>query len=189
MTAQVFLTIDSRSKSIPYPAASNADSQNFGFKPLKGKPDKVDRIRELSEIPGVADLLKAINARETAFFSVGCEKHIGPNADGTYYVKGFVEFAFNHPDFLRDVQYMALFATFNRYIFGKPMPEAWSVNWHLEQAHFQRVDTSGYSCCMWLHVRSYFTRERAVEEYNALARHLIEFFEAHPADPNRQTIY
>lgn len=189
MAAQVFLTIDSRSKSIPYPAASNADSQNFGFKPLKGKLDKVDRVRELSEIPGVADLLRAINASETAFFSVGCEKFIGPNTDGTYYVRGYVEFAFNHPEFLRDVQYMALFATFNRYIVDKPMTEEWSVNWHLEPAFFQKVDTSGYSCCMWLHVRSYFTRERAVAEYNSLARHLIDFFEGFPADPERPKIY
>lgn len=189
MTAQVYLTIGTRPKNIPYPASSSGGSQGFGFKPLKGKPDKVAGIKEVSEVPGVADLLRSINASETPFFSVGCEKYIGPYDDGSYYARGYVEFAFNHPEFLRDVQYMALFKHFNDYVSGEPLRPEWSVNWELQPAHFKKVKTDGYSCCMWLHVRPYFTREKAVEDYNALARHLIEFFEAHGADKDRALIY
>lgn len=189
MKAQVYLTIETRTKDIPYPASTSGGSQGFGFKPLKGKPLKVAGIKEVSEVPGVADLLRVINAKETPFFSVGCEKHIGPYDDGSFYVRGYVEFAFNHPEFLRDVQYMALFKHFNDYVSGKSLRPEWSVNWELQPAHFKKVEANGYTCCMWLHVRRYFTREKAVEEYNALARHLIEFFSAHKADKNRPSIY
>lgn len=176
-------------KSIPYPAATSGDSQGFGFKPLKGKPEKVGSINEVKDLPGVADLLRAINGAATPFFSVGCEKYIGPYDDGSFYARGYVEFAFNYPEFLRDVQYMALFKRFNDFIVEKPMPPQWTVNWQLQPAHFKKVDTHGYSCSMWMHVRSFFAREEAVANYNSLARHLIAFFDAHGNSGDLTPIY
>jgi hypothetical protein len=178
VTPQVFLTIETRSKAIPYPAASNADSQNFGFKPLKGKPDKIAKIQEAKGMPGIVKLLQALNAKDSPFFSVGCEKYIGDYHDGLFYVRGYVEFAFNYGPLLRDIQYMSLFKGFTDYVAKNPLSKGWSVNWDLQPAHFTSAKIDGYSCCLWLHVRSYLTHHEAVTNYNQLAEYQVGFFDS-----------
>ncbi len=158
---------------------------------MKGKPDEVEKIKEAKGLPGIIELLRAINVAETPFFSVGCEKCIEPYENGAFYARGYVEFAFNFAPLLRDVQYMALFKTFNDYILSKPLQEGWSVNWELQPAVFKAANVAGYSCCMWLHVRSYLTRDIAVRNYNDLARHLVGFFDgiSPPAKGGLEPLY
>lgn len=73
----MMLTIRNRSKGVPYGGSGEPredGSANYGFKPLKGKPEEAARIHEVQDEEHFRAALVAINDPSTPFFTVGCEK-------------------------------------------------------------------------------------------------------------------
>lgn len=111
---QILMTINQRSKAIPYPAANHADSQNYGFQILKGKLDKIEGIQEAKDSKCIQEILGVLNATESPFFSAGCEKSFNKEANGCW-AKGYIEFAFNYSKAVNDaIHYFPLFFHFSR---------------------------------------------------------------------------
>jgi hypothetical protein len=59
---------------------------------LKGKLHKVASIQEAKDNSALQQVLKIINAAESAFFSVGCERSFNHGPQG-FWAKGYIEFA------------------------------------------------------------------------------------------------
>lgn len=163
---QNMLTVNERSKSIPYPAATNADSQNYGFRVLKGKPDKVDRVKEASDLPALIGILKSLNSSASPFFSVGCEKSFNESTGGLW-AKGYVEFAFNYAKLVSDAaQYFPLFFHFNKDAAAFLGSNNVQFRWDLQPAKFEAIDLAGFSCCVWITTGRHSSLEATTEIFS-----------------------
>jgi hypothetical protein len=141
----LFLSIPyKRPKAIPYGGSKHSDgSENHGFKPLKGKPEECALIPEVQDNTALKKALISLNATETPFFTVGCEKSCNEHSGGAgYWMKGYIELAFNYKELVQDAQhYFKLFLDFNLYIF------------ELEMAHFWQhltVQEIGLTTAVWI---------------------------------------
>lgn len=190
MTAsQNMLTVNARSKSIPYPAATNVHSQNYGFRILKGKPGKVDRVKEASDLPALIGILKAINSPASPFFSVGCEKAF-PEFNGGFCAKGYVEFAFNYSRLVSDAtQYFPLFFHFNRYAADFLSSNNVQFWWDLQPAEFKAIDLAGFSCCVWVTTEIYPSVEAAISVFSSSLELLNSFLGQYGAPEGMTPIY
>lgn len=78
-------------------------SINHGFVDLRDRPELVDKIPETSKSAGLAEILRAVNAKGSPLFSITCESHEfqldEPRYDGTtVHVGGFVDISFRDQD-------------------------------------------------------------------------------------------
>jgi len=178
VSIRIFLTVEDRCKNIPYPPESHQESQNFGFKLLKGKIDKAEKIQEAKGFPGIISALKAINAKGSPFFSIGCEKYIGPEQCGGYYARGYIEFAFNYAQMVSFPQAADLFRSFSNFCYNHKTPESVTYNFDLQPAHFVKAKTDGYSCCVWTRTGGHKTHEDAERAYNSAVEFLGNFIGA-----------
>jgi len=172
---RIYLTVEQQSKSIPYPARSGADFQTFAFRPMKGKPEKVDSIKEAQGHPALIEILKTLNAKESPFFSVGCEKHIEKKS-APYWVRGFVEFSYNHVELVSDASsYFPLFYHFNR-ISQEFLKTNLVTYWFgLNPATFTKVESPGFSCCVYITTADFQTEEEAYSSWSSGLSHLSEY--------------
>jgi hypothetical protein len=177
MSKSIFLTVEDRTKDIPYPAESHQDSQNFGFKPLKGKPEKVAKIQEAKGFPGIIAALESINEYESPFFSIGCEKYIGPEQFGGFYARGYIEFAFNYTKMVSFAQAADLFRLFSEFSSQRGVPASTTYNFDLQPAHFRKAMVDGYSCCVWIRTGGHPDYDRAQNAYNEAALFLGDFID------------
>ncbi|ATF04056.1 hypothetical protein PhaeoP75_04457 (plasmid) [Phaeobacter gallaeciensis] len=175
MSSQVFLTVEDRQKDIPYPPETHQDSQNFGFKPLKGKSEKVDKIQEAKGFPGIIAALKAINVQDSPFFSIGCEKYIGPEQYGGYYARGYIEFAFNYARMVSFPQAADLFRCFSIYYAQHEIYEYTTYNFDIQPAYFVKAKTDGYTCCVWIRTGHHASHKEAEQAYNKAVQLLADF--------------
>ncbi len=190
MNSQVFLTVECRRKDIPYPAETHKHSQNYGFKSLKGKPEKAEKIQEAIGFPGIIHALKAINASDSPFFSIGCEKYIGPHEFGGYYARGYIEFSFNYSRMVSFPQAADLFRTFSGYCDERGLPDGVTYNFDLQPAHFVRAKIDGYSCCVWIMTSGHASYEEAVSAFNHASQFFGEFIAAFgPPEDEPERLY
>ena len=151
--AQLRLTIDPGFKTIPYtPAVRDGGSVCHGFKPLKGRPGaEAEAIEEARDADCLKRALVDINKAETSFFTVGCEKSWNTEASG-FWVKGYIEFAFNFSDLAADAtSYFVAFFHFNRLLEQRSYTAPVSFHWELQGACFLDANrSSGFTAAVWI---------------------------------------
>ncbi len=189
MDTNLILSIVPRTKTIPYEAQTHPDgSNNYGFKPLKGRLGEIATIPEIQDLCALRETLEAINHPATALFSIGCEKAFNQLPNG-FWAKGFVEFAFNHPDLALDASYcFKLFFDFNHMVWDRQFDLPLQYHFELEGAHFLSVDRHGYTTCVWLTTLVLPTADEAKDVYSRGLRFLADFLRQIPCQP-LSTIY
>lgn len=147
---KVILSINSIGKAVPYGPATHANSENYGFKPLKGKDREIEEIPEAKGYPAIISILKSLNDHESPFFSVGCEKSINDSQNG-HWAKGYIEFSFNYQELVSDaVQYFPLFFHFQRYSEDFLRNNEVQFHWELQAAQFVDAGLPGFTACVWV---------------------------------------
>ena len=189
MKTDLILSMVPRTKTIPYQSGTRPDgSTNYGFKPLKGSLGEITSIPEAQDLFAIREALEVINHPDTALFSIGCEKAFNQSPDG-FWVKGFIEFAFNHPELALDASsYFKLFFEFNHLVWEKQLDLPLQYHFELEGAHFQTVDTHGYTACVWLTTLSLPTENEAKDVWCLGLGFLADFLRQIPRQP-LPTIY
>lgn len=96
---QMMLTIRNCGKGVPYGGSGEPredGSANYGFKPLKGKPEEAVQIPVVQDEEHFCAALVAINDPLMPFFTVGCEKSFNHDDEERHWAKGYMEFPFNY---------------------------------------------------------------------------------------------
>jgi hypothetical protein len=174
------LVIEQRSKAIPYPSELHEDRTNHGFKDLKGDTSAIQTISEAQDCSAFRDALVALNAPETPFFTVGCEKSLNTYG-GKFWKKGYLEFSFNYAELVSDAtSYFTLFFHFNR---AEPLRELLSRHsirfcWELQQCRFKKVNVGGFTCCIWITTGDYSTAGECEMVWDDAVRHITGFLVA-----------
>jgi hypothetical protein len=184
------LTINQEFKSVPYRAEHRQDSPNYGFVNVKGNPDAAARIAEVQDDEALRDAIVRINAQDTAFFTIGCEKSF--NQDGAeFWTRGFIDFAFNYCALVADAQnYFPVFFHFNNRLLREKFNHLVRFEWQLEENHFRDANCKGFSVILWITTRICASDEESRSLWRPsvkiVADHLAEWSLAAPAPP---TIY
>jgi hypothetical protein len=149
---RMILAIENIGKAIPYPAAQHGTSTNHGFKQLKGSEDPAASVPEAKDNAAIMRAINLLNANETHFFTIGCEKALNKNPDGSFFMKGFLEFSYNYREAIADPQaYFRLFLEFDELLRMQTPPYLRGhFYWVMEQNRFLDVSRSGYSLVTWL---------------------------------------
>jgi hypothetical protein len=102
-------------------------------------------IPEAQGITARKNALIALNAADSPFFTVGCEKAFGKNESGQW-VSGYLEFAINYGEFVADAAfYFKLFFLFNQWYLGQQQQVGVRYNFELEGATFVDAGVSGFT--------------------------------------------
>ncbi len=186
---RAFLTIRQHLKGIPYGAGNHPDgSRNHGFRRLKGHPDLVSSIPEVTGWNAIADALRYLNAWETPFFTVGCEKAINQH-EGKYWARGYLEFAFNYVESVVDAaSYFPVFFHFNRALHSE-QPSRCSFEFELEGAHFLDGPVDGFSVTVWINTPLCPDEATAKAEWSNALAFLVRFLSAVHSRPELTPIY
>jgi hypothetical protein len=90
--------------AVPYRAEDRDDGQrNHGFIDIVDHPELAVSIPEAQKSPGLLSLLKAINAQDSAFFSIGCEcgmfSRDAKENEPDRYVGSYIAIAYRQPEY------------------------------------------------------------------------------------------
>ena len=182
---KLVLVIEQGSKAIPYPADLNDGRTNQGFKDLKGNTGAIQAIAEIQDCPALRDALVAINAPETPFFTVGCEKVLNED-EGQFWKKGFLEFAFNYAEMVSDAtHYFPLFFHFNQAAPLRDFLPKHSVQfcWELQQCRFNKIGASGFTCCVWITTGNFSTTAECEAVWDEAVYHVAGYLAATSPSP------
>jgi len=142
---------------------------------MKGKPEKVESIKEAEGHPVIIEILKILNDKTSPFFSVGCEKRM--NKNGTqYWMRGFIEFSYNYVELVSDAtSYFPLFFHFN-----KDSPEFLETNYvnywfGINPVHFKKTDTHGFSCCVYITTAEFNDENSAYSCWSSGVKYLSDY--------------
>jgi hypothetical protein len=177
----VGLTIGHGGKGIPYGGYHNGEmnddgtAKNRGFKNLKGRPHLLERVPELSENPGLYELVAAINQPETGLVSVGCAGWDKSNVGGEgHRWEGYIEFAVNTAELVADPHsYFALFFAFDRHLRASGFDQPVNYHWELERADFSPTKVSGFTCCIRVMTPFAESLEEAKETWQQALKPLV----------------
>jgi len=187
--ATMYLSIKDGGKGIPYGGA-NEDrpdgSRNHGFRPLKSNPEEIGAVPEAQGITALKNALIALNAADSPFVTVGCEKAFGKNDSG-YWGSGYLEFAFNYAELIADAAfYFKLFFFFNQWYSKQKQLAGVQYNFELEGATFLKTNVSGFTISAWISAGTYPKSEGAQASWEEALDVLIEFLSQQPGPPNGQ---
>ena len=181
---QLGLTIGHHGKAIPYGGNGEARSDggaNYGFRSLKGHPERLAEIPELQNDPSLQSMIQAINEPQTAFWSVGCDSGIYSAAAGQA-MQGFVEFAINSQQVAADARtYFAIFFNFDRMLHGSDFGEPVAFNWELDSAYFADADVDGFTMTVWVRTSFYPSEDEAREAWGRSLCALTQFLSGVPS--------
>ena len=165
----IFLSIKNGGKGVPYGGADEDrpdGSRNFGFKNLRSNPEEIEVIPEAQNVPALKNALRVLNAPESPFFTIGCEKALQKNDLG-YQVNGYLEFAFNYCELVADAQfYFKLFFDFNQWYWSQQQ-QAVQFVFELEGAQFLDANVAGLTMSVWIATSSLPTEELARSTWEA----------------------
>jgi len=184
--AETLLTINQRSKDVPYPSDVRDDgSLNHGFLNLKGaEAQRISDVHEAADCPALKNILATINAPESPFFSVGCEKAL-TGAVNKFWKKGYCEFAFNDANRVKDAMYyFHLFFHFNRA--QEPFDADTKIQylWDLQPANFRQCDVVGFTCCVWITVGKFDDASKCSRVWAEAVTRLGDFLASVKAEPS-----
>lgn len=189
----MMLTIRNRGKGVPYGGRGELredGSANYGFKPLKGKPEEAARIPEVQDEEHFRDALVAINDLSTAFFTVGCEKSFNHEEGAGNWARGYIEFAFNYCDLVEDAQwYFKLFFDFNHFVWSNQFNEPVQFHFELEAAHFFQGNCDGYTVAVWITTATTPAEEDVRVVWGKAVGLLTEFLKQYQAPPSMKVMY
>ena len=153
MQTDIQLKIRNYFKAIPYGAVERESSRssNHGFKNVKGRPKEAEAIPELQHNDALKSAILRLNETTTPFFTIGCESKMN-NEGGVWWMRGYIEFAFNYPQLVTDAQnYFKLFYDFNFSVFDSKLDEPVQFSWELEGAAFRdNIRCDGFSVTVWI---------------------------------------
>ncbi len=183
----VFLSMKNGGKGIPYGGADEDrpdGSRNHGFKSLKSNP--AEAIPEAQGITALKNALIALNAADSPFFTVGCEKAFGKNDSG-HWVSGYLEFALNYGELVADAAfYFKLFFLFNQWYWQQKQEVGVRYQFELEGATFLDANLSGFTITAWISAGTYPTKELAQASWEEALDTLVTFLRQQPAPPEGQ---
>lgn len=177
---KLVLAIEQRSKAIPYPPDEGDDYTNYGFQDLKSDTSAIQAIHEVQDCPAFRDALVAINAPETPFFTVGCEKSLNRHEE-QYWKRGFLEFSFNYPEVVTNAtSYFGLFFQFSQSTEVRDFLAEHSIHlcWELQQCRFKKIDESGFTCCVWITTNDHTTAAECEADWDEAVNHVARFVAA-----------
>lgn len=169
--------IEPRSKAVPYPVDLDDGRTNQGFKDIKGDPDAAAAIAEVQDCPSLRDALIALNAAETHFFTVGCEKSLN-EYEGKFWKRGYLEFSFNYAELVADARlYFTLFFHFNQAAPVRDFLPKHSVHfgWELQGCRFKKTDAAGFTCAVWITTDDCATAEECERVWDEAVDLLVGF--------------
>lgn len=186
MQTDIQLRIRNYFKGIPYGPVDRGDGHpNHGFKSLKGKPEEAALIAEVRDNKVLRAALVRINARDTPFFTIGCEKKFN-HEHGVFWARGFLEFAFNYPELAADAQnYFKQFYDFNFHLFDEKFDEPVQFSWELEGAAFRESGTNGFSACIWITTKDLSDEAETRRVWEKAVRFLTDYLAQQRALPLR----
>jgi hypothetical protein len=179
------LSVSPLGKAIPYAGTGEPrpdGGANFGFKDLKGKPERLGDVPETQEDRALADVMRAINAAHTGVFSIASMSELTTCTGGVQY-SGYLEIAFNSRHQVEDpARYFDLYLRFDRLLAARAFPYAVDFEWELCPAHFSAGDVGGYSVAVRVRTACSPDSERAYESWEAAMSALAELFDQVPAE-------
>ena len=152
-------------KDVPYPIDIRADSIGYGFKDLKGKPELVSTVPEVSLMQGMQKALRELCRAETPFFSIGCEQRVGEAGTREHWAKGFIEFAYNFEPAARYENYRTLLANFKESGPFGSVPAPAIFDWVVAPVRLTNHQVLIHSCSVWITARG---RKRPAKARKAL---------------------
>ena len=183
----MFLSIKNGGKGIPYGGGSEDrpdGSRNHGFKPLKSNSAEIAGIPEAQNMTALKNALIALNAADSPFLTVGCEKAFGENDSG-HWIRGYLEFAFNYAELIADAAfYFKLFFLFNQWYCQQKQPVGVQYNFELEGATFLASNVSGFTISVWISAGTYPTKEFARATWEEALETLVTFLKEQPIPPD-----
>lgn len=136
---QNLLTIKFDGKGIPYGGqgvARTDGSANYGFKDIKGRPERIAEIPELQDDSALRQLVTAINRNDTGLFSIGCVSDATQYPQG-YGHSGYIEIAWDSCEQVSDMSnYFPLFFHFARFLKTSGFDRRVKFLWELMGANF-----------------------------------------------------
>lgn len=173
---KILLTLGQHAKAIPYPATAHDDgTRTHAFTSLKGNLALVRTIEEAKGIPAYTLLLNALNAVESPFFSVGCEKAFNSDRTG-HWASGFMEFAFNFAELVGDAaNYFALFYHFNDEASDFIKAHHVQFHWIIQPARFTDGACDGFTCAVWITTAQCASAKAARQEWDAAVGCFCDF--------------
>lgn len=175
MQTNIILSLSDRTTSIPYPGTDCKDAPHGGFRMLKGRPEEVEKIPAARDSAALKNALAKINAISTPFFTVACRMSCN-GQPGTCWVRGYLEFSFNHIDIAKDSpNYFLLFEQFNRYVREANFDLPVDFNFELSNAHFAEIPFGGHTACIWITTSEFPAMDAALMAWNQSIGLLADF--------------
>lgn len=158
------LQIAQNGKGIPYGGTGEirADGDaNYGFKNLKGKPERLAEVPELADDEPLADLVASLNETRSAFATVGCVSAPVDEEQG-HRVSGYIEFAFDSAEKVADAtSYFPVFFHFDRALHRMKFDDQVHFHWELMGASFRRTGTEGFTMTVTVNTGWYPSADEA----------------------------
>lgn len=180
-----WLSVSPLGKAIPYAGTGERrpdGGANFGFKDLKGRPDRLDQVPEANEDRALAELMRTINAPHTGVFSIASMSGLEVDR-GSMVRSGYLEIAFNSRHQVEDAaNYFALFLRFDRLLVARAFAAPVEFQWELYPAHFSSGDVAGWSVEIRVRTTPMSDATGATGIWQAAMEMLQELFAAVPEE-------
>ena len=172
-------------KAIPYTGTGERRADggaNFGFKDLKGRPDRLDEVPEANEDRALAQVMRTINGPHTGVFSIASMSCL--EGDRGHVVRsGYLEIAFNSRHQVEDAaNYFALFLRLDRLLVARAFDAPAEFHWQLCPAHFSSGDVAGWSVEIRVRTAPTSDASGATGIWRAAMEMLQELFATVPAE-------
>jgi hypothetical protein len=185
--SSLILSIRNYFKAIPYPGSGLRPdgTENHGCKIMKGRVGDADLIPEALDNASLRNAIIALNASDTPFLTLGCEKSCNKvNGGEGYWMKGFLEISFNYAHLMANAQnYFKLFFDFNHWFWDQPKTAAVLYDWHLEGAEFIHQGAKGFTVVFWISTLVLPTEEDAQRAWSWALDTLVSFLTTVPNNP------
>lgn len=158
------LFISQDGKGIPYwgdGVLRDDGDANYGFKNLKGHPERLAAIPELQRDEALRDCVTLLNEADSAFGTIGCVSAPVTDPQG-YRVSGYLEFAFDSAEQIADASnYFPAFFHFDAALNRVKFDDKVHYHWELMGATFRHTDSPGFTMTVTVNTGWYETAENA----------------------------
>lgn len=189
--SNLILSIRNHFKAVPYPGSGpRADGhENYACKIIKGHTSDVDLIPEVQDSAALRNAVIALNDRATPFLTIGCEKSCNQDKSG-FWMRGFLEFAFNYAVLIRDAQsYFKLFFDFTHWFWEQPKEAVVEYHFQLEGAQFIDIPAHGFSVTAWITTLTLPTEDEAKKAWAWALDMLVKFLANFPGHHASEPMY
>jgi hypothetical protein len=150
MAMNIILSSKGERSAVPYPGTDREESPHQGFVILKGRPEQAATIPATVDNNALVHALTRINAPATPFFTVACRKSLN-SGPGSYWARGYIEFAFNFIEIAKDSpNYFLLFEQFNGFAAASGCDLPVDFEFELRRTEFSDISAEGHTVCVWI---------------------------------------